>query len=159
MLRAEANKHGLFNCAPRRPWTPAEDEIIREKIGVCSVGHLAKTLDRTWQAVKWRAGKLNLSIRPADGFSVDDLVKAFGVYELKVRRWAERGLLGKVNKAVPPVGWRFTESAVIRFIRSYPHEYSLARVDQTWFKGMLFGTPGMKLAGKYVQGEKKKICP
>jgi hypothetical protein len=153
-LRAEANKRGWYNCPPWRAWTTVDDEILREKIGIRSVSCLTKALHRSSEAVKWRARQLNLSTLPADGFTVDDLAQAFGVGDAKVRKWAERGLLGKIQKAAPPLGWHFTEAAVLKFIHSYPHEYNLARVDQTWFKGMLFGTPGVKLAGERMQGGK-----
>ena len=70
---------------------------------------------------------------PQEGYTMTDLQIVFGENARKVRRWMERGLLGKVHESS---GKRVTEANVIRFLRNHPAEYDLRRVDQLWFRAM-----------------------
>jgi hypothetical protein len=62
----------------------------------------------------------------------------FGVSGERVKRWLGRGLLGKAHCGVGHEV-RFTEENIARFIRLYPGEYDLSRVDQAWYKALVFG--------------------
>jgi len=137
-LKNEANKNGWFCCSQRRPWTAEEEELLREKAGTVSLHSIAKRLGRTRASVECRAYQLDLSLRLSEGYTLSDLAAVFGVSAGRVKRWAERGLLGRAHPHGSAV--RFTESNVIRFVRNYPREYSLARIDQTWFAGIMFGS-------------------
>jgi hypothetical protein len=116
-------------------------EYLREKRGTVSVTQIARNLGRSIKSVRVKAEKLNLSIRVAEGYNVSDLSEVFGVHHGRIESWAKRGLLGKAHGHGGHGGnIRFTESRVVRFIRRHPHEYDLSRVDQTWFKAMMFGS-------------------
>ena len=65
----------------------------------------------------------------------------------KLDQWVRDGLLK------PASDGRLSEVAVARFIRKYPQEYDLARVDQAWFKAMVFA--GL-LRGKRRQGLRRE---
>ena len=66
------------------------------------------------------------------------------MHHSRIESWARRGLLGKPHGHGGHGGnIRFAEANVVRFIRRYPSEYNLGRVDETWFKAMVFG----RLAG------------
>ena len=76
-------------------------------------------------------------LKAKQGFTVGDLQSLFGESADKVRGWIDRGLLGK------PM-WqgrqsRFRDRAVTGFIREHPGEFDLARVDQGFFRALLFG--------------------
>jgi len=137
-LKNEANKQGWHCCPQRRRWTGEEENLLREKLGAVSVNSIAKRLGRKRASVEDKAREFGLSVRISEGYTLSDLAGVFGVHKGTAKRWAERGLLGKAHEQQGSA-IRFTESKVLRFIRGYPHEYNLARVDEIWFKSMLFG--------------------
>ena len=130
-LKDTANGHGWYCCSRRRRWSPQDDMYLRERLGVFSITSIARRLNRSRASVEWRARQFDLSVRITEGYTV------FGVNDGTVRRWIDRGLFGKAHQHGRAV--RLTEANVVRFIRTYPHEYNLRRVDQVWLKGMLFG--------------------
>lgn len=136
-FKAEAIRLGLTTFDHRRFWTGEEIDYLREKLGVISVTRIARNLGRTVLSVESKAEKLGISRRVSEGYNMADLQVVFGESAHKVRRWMERGMFGKVHKNN---GKRINEENVVRFLRRYPHEYDLRRVDQEWFKGMVFGT-------------------
>jgi hypothetical protein len=104
--------------------------------GTLTAGAIARRLGRTRWSVQLRAARLELSLRVRTGYNVTDLAAVFGVHRTRARGWVTRGLLG------PPEAWqglRVSDVAVARFIRRHPHEYDLRRVDELWFKSMVFG--------------------
>jgi hypothetical protein len=136
-LSEEANSHGWYCCAPRRGWSAEEDSYLRERLGAASLDSIARRLKRSLRSVEARARRFKLSVRISEGYNMRDLAQVFGVHRAAVKRWMERGLFGKFHEHGQEI--RVTEVNVVRFIRRYPQEYSLGRVDQTWFKAMVFG--------------------
>lgn len=138
-LKYEARKRGWSR--ERRLWTPEDLEYLQKKLGTVSVTQIARNLGRSVVSVRVKAEKMNLSVRVVEGYNISDLSEVFGVHHGRVESWARRGLLGKAHGHGGHGGnIRFTESRVVRFIRQYPREYDLSRVDQTWFKAMMFGS-------------------
>jgi hypothetical protein len=143
---SEARKLGLELRTEARRWTAEEDEYLREHLGQQSPWAIGRHLGRTQMAVQSRAAKLRLSGQVSTGYCISDLAEVFGVRRARVGGWVSRGLLGR------PVRWqgtRVAESAVLRFVHRYPHEYDLRRVDELWFKSIVFG----KFAA--ISGEKR----
>jgi len=138
-LKNEANKQGWHCCPQRRRWTGEEENLLREKLGAVSVNSIAKRLGRKRASVEDKAREFGLSVRISEGYTLSDLAGVFGVHKGTAKRWAERGLLGKAHQQQGSA-IRVTDSNVRRFIWSYPHEYNLTRVDQIWFKSMVFGS-------------------
>src|ERR1039458_9548776 len=91
-------------------------------------------MGRTRKAVEARARQIERSCRVFDALDADTLAECFGVKTEKVNQWVRKGLL-------KPVEGQFREDAIAEFIRECPLEYNLARVDQAWFKLMVFGSP------------------
>lgn len=135
-VRYEAQRLGIAPASGRRPWTVAEEKYLQEKLGNVSVRRIAQVLRRGVAAVESHAERMRLSRRAADGYTVADLSRVFGVHEQSVRRWYERGLFGRVRQWQ---GRRVSSESVVEFLRRCPHEYDLRRVDQSWFKAMVFG--------------------
>jgi len=131
----QAQRRGLV-LDPRARWTAAEDELLREMLASQSLGAIMRTLGRSEVAIKSRAQHLRLS-RRREGYDVADLAEVFGVHPHKAARWVERGLFVRPRGRLE--SGRIGEDLVARFIRHFPHEYDLRRVDQVWFKSMVFG--------------------
>jgi DNA-directed RNA polymerase specialized sigma24 family protein len=134
-IQAEASRLGLTHDV-RRPWTPEEDEWLREHAGERSIHGMARHLGRSYASVQCRCKRLCLLMRVSSGYNQGELAQAFGVDPSTVARWMRRGLLGKTHGQNPV---RVMESNVITFVRQYPHEYDLRRVDQVWYKALVFG--------------------
>ncbi|MGA2773611.1 MAG: MerR family transcriptional regulator [Bryobacteraceae bacterium] len=74
-------------------------------------------------------------------YSIGDLAQVFGVHHERVESWVGRGLLGRTRAIGADRGdTRFAEADVARFVRGNPREYDLRRVDQMWFKAMVFAS-------------------
>jgi hypothetical protein len=146
-LKYEARKRGWRSRAEYRPWTSEEEVYLSERIGTTSLGTIAKHLKRSLAAVTVRANRLHLSARLADGYNISTLCEVFGTDHRRVGSWIRRGLFGKPHGHGGRGGeiW-LAESDVIRFIRKHPSEYDLGRVDQVWFKAMVFA-PVTSLSG------------
>jgi hypothetical protein len=119
----------------RREWTPEEDEFLGDHMGILTARVIAAKLQRSMGSVRSRASHLALSGRLKEGYNISDLVAVLGACDGTVRGWMRRGLLGAIQERA---GLRATEDAVVRFLRRYPAEYDLRRVDQVWFKSMIF---------------------
>ena len=140
-LKYEARKRGWRTQAERRNWSKSDEAYLQERIGRVSLAYIAKKLGRSLTAVTVHANRLGLSLRVADGYNVSTLCEVFGLHRGRIKSWINRGLLGQPHGHGGHGGevW-FTEENVLRFIRNYPREYDLGRVDQLWFKGMVFGS-------------------
>ena len=117
----------------RRPWTVEEIDRVRELLGTMSVKRIAVRLGRTHEAVQALAERLKLSRRVRDGYTGADLVQVLGEHHSKVQRWLGRGLFGRRRDG------RVGDREVYLFLRRHTSEYDLRRVDQEWFKSMMFG--------------------
>ena len=72
-----------------------------------------------------------------DSYAVVDLAVVFGEHRSRIEGWVRRGLLGLPKE-------RVNGRDVHLFLRKHAREYDLRRVDQVWYKAMLFG----RLAGR-----------
>ena len=136
-FKAEAIRLGIIQGGHRRGWTAEEDAHLAEWVGRISAKAIARQLGRSVLSVESRAARLEFSLRVRDGYNLTDLAQVLGVRYLRVKGWVDRGLLGQARERQ---GLRVQEKAVARFIRRYPHEYDLRRVDEVWFKAMVFGS-------------------
>jgi hypothetical protein len=136
-FRAEASRLGLSQGGHRRGWTAAEEDYLRERVGIVNVGKIARSMKRTVLSVECKADKLQLSVRVREGYCVADLCEVFGAHYSTVRSWMRRGLFGKVKEE--GISLRVAERDVHRFLRTHAREYDLRRVDQVWFVAMVFG--------------------
>ena len=122
----------------RQFWTKEELTYVREHAGRVRKHKIAKHLGRGYLSVQCMINFLGLQARVTEGYSRHDLALVFGVSEYVVRQWIARGWL----RPTPAID-RVPEGQVKRFIESHPEEYNLKRVDEAWFKGMLFPSFGM----------------
>lgn len=115
----------------RRPWKAEDVAFLREHAGTMAVGLLAAKLNRTHASVKARLKHLHLSARVGEGYSIEDLRQLFGVGARTIRNWIALGWLRVA-------AGRVAESSVTKFLRVHPEQYRLSRVDEAWFKGIIF---------------------
>lgn len=122
----------------RRSWKPQEMGLLREYAGQKPMSFFMKRLHRSHQSVRSMFDSLHLSYRISVGYSRKDLAFVFGVSYKTVSYWIIRRWL------VPAQGTdRVSEAQVRRFITAHPEEYRLKRVDEAWFKGLLFPAMGL----------------
>ena len=115
----------------RRPWSSEEVSLLGEHAGRLTVGRLARKLNRTPASVKAKLKQLQLRSRVTEGYTIVDLQQLLGVSPRPVRHWI-------MNGWIRPAGARITESSVAKFLRQHPEQYRLSRVDEAWFKGLIF---------------------
>jgi len=68
-------------------------------------------------------------------YSQQDVEELLGVGRKRVCQWIRNGWLQLLDG-------RVTEKSLEKFLRLHPEEYQLSRVDEAWFKGMLFPSFG-----------------
>jgi transposase-like protein len=135
-LKYEAIRLGIVFADPRRFWRSEEVEYLAERLGSVGIRQVAKHLRRSVSSVEAKADRLGLSCRVREGYNMADLAQVFGVSRHQVQSWLRRGLFGRIEQVQ---GNRVTEASVVRFLRKYPLDYSLRRIDEEWFKGLMFG--------------------
>lgn len=117
--------------APGRRWSEQEIARLQEILGSRSLSTIAEQLSRSYYSVKGAVARLQVSARITEGYSRQDLERLLGVSSRQVRRWIARKWIKLVDERVP-------ESEIVRFLRRHPEQYQLNRVDEAWFKGLLF---------------------
>ena len=137
VVLSRASQLGLSFCR-RQAWSAAEINMVRENLGVLSKASLARKLGRSYYSIKALCSRLNLSSRITEGYSHSELAELLGVNPKTVRKWVENGWLFVRSG-------RISEQSTERFLKSYPEEYDLRRVDAAWFKGMVFPSFGKTL--------------
>jgi hypothetical protein len=115
----------------RRPWTDTEVETMRELLGSCSNKTVALKLGRSYQSVKRKVAVMQLSSRICEGYSLKDVQDLIGVNSRKVYGWICKGWL-RLDQG------RASDVELRRFLRRHPEEYILRRVDEAWFKDIMF---------------------
>jgi hypothetical protein len=132
IVRRQAVRLGI---ARRRsaPWTPDEMRKLEMWAGEKSIAFMMRTLHRSHSSITGKLLHMKLSYQIRDGYSTSDLMKVFGVGWKSVERWLAHGWLRP-----SPESGRMSESTVLAFIKRHPEEYSLKRIDEAWFKGMIF---------------------
>ena len=121
---------GLAYCQ-RRPWTADEIDTLREHAGRVTPGAIAHKLNRTHASVRSKLKQLKISARISEGYTQVDLCCLLGVSPKSIRNWIAWGWLRGVAGRIP-------ETSVVRFLRQHPDQYQLSRVDEAWFKGLIF---------------------
>jgi hypothetical protein len=130
VILSRAVQLGL-SFSTRRPWTDEEADVLEERAGQATVKSLAARLNRSHSSVKARLKHLGLSARVSEGYTQDDLRQLLGTSARSIGHWLAQGWLRLVNGRIP-------EASVLRFLRLHPEQYHLGRVNQAWFKGLLF---------------------
>ncbi len=150
VMLARATQLGM--SAKRKRWSPEEVEVLSEAAGTLSKAAIARKLKRSYWSVKAECSRLQLSSRLSEGYSRNDVQHLLGVGQRSIRKWITWGWL-RVQEG------RVTETSMIKFLREHPEEYRLSRVDEAWFKGLLFPSFGIKRDRDMPQVMSKTVAP
>jgi hypothetical protein len=129
VILARAERLGLSST--KRRWTAEEAEYLSESAGTLTKVAIARKLRRSYWSVKARCSQLQISSRLTNGYSRTDVQYLLGVGTRSVKKWIKMGWVRLQDN-------RLTEASVAKFLRDHPDEYKLNRVDEAWFKGILF---------------------
>jgi len=146
VILARAAELGL--SSPSRRWTQTEIDILCDLAGSQSKSAIARKLGRSYCSVKAQCAKQNISARLSSGYSRADVEFLLGVGARSVRKWIKSGWLRLQQD-------RVTESGITKFLREHPEEYTLSRVDEAWFKGLLFPSFGRNYIPASGEGRKQ----
>jgi len=120
----------------RHHWTEAEKRFLRDNAGEMTIKEMAKALGHGFQKVASQMEYMKVSARVShDGYTMEDFCNCIGVAHQTVLKWEKQRIVSRY-------AGRFSENTVRHFIRNHPDKYDLRRVDQTWFKGLLFDSAG-----------------
>jgi hypothetical protein len=133
VVLARATQLGLSSASRR--WTQAEIELLGDLAGTLSKSAIARKLGRSYWSVKAQCSRLFIQSRLISGYSRVDVQYLLGVGGRSLKKWITLGWLKLQND-------RITEASMARFLREHPEEYRLSRVDETWFKGLVFPSFG-----------------
>jgi hypothetical protein len=122
----------------RLPWTAAEENFLREKAGEIPVSQIQRLLGRGKNSVWVKMKRLKLSMRVTAGYSIKDVCQCFGVTYPTVKRWIDTGQL----RWSGPTAERTHERNVRAFIVNHPELWSAKRIDEAWFKALIFPQAG-----------------
>jgi hypothetical protein len=123
-------------------WTAKEVQFLRDNVGIKPLAQIRRALKRGHSSVISKIADMQLSRRVLEGYSREDLASSFCVSKYLVSKWISSSWLipDRDTDRVP-------ESSVRRFISKHPEQYSLKRVDEAWFKGMIFPAFGQHAHG------------
>jgi hypothetical protein len=150
VMLARATQLGM--SSKRKRWTPQEIELLSEAAGTMTKSAIARNLKRSYWSVKAECSRLHLSSRLSEGYSRADIEYLLGAGQRSIRKWIDMGWL-RVE------GGRVTEASIFKFLREHPEEYRLNRVDEAWFKGLLFPAFGRKHSPGLSQAVSKPVAP
>ena len=125
-----------------RSWTPQEIQFLRENASVHSLSYIQRALRRGYTSVVSKLSYLHISFRVTEGYSRGELQQLFCVSQKLLVEWIRRGWLRPTKDTN-----RISEEQVRRFIQKHPEQYSLKRVDEAWFKGIVFPAFGQHAHG------------
>lgn len=120
----------------RNPWTVKEKDFLGQNAGELSAKEIARMLGRSNDSVISQMERMELSRRVTDGYAITQICEVFGVSFALATKWVDKGWLRIAKNG------RIPETSVLRLLKTQPQSYDLRRVDQTWFKGMVFSAFG-----------------
>jgi len=138
-IKRHAARLGLTLHMDRRAWTAGEMNLLEKLVGRVSSATIAKRLRRPESSVVNKLKRIGTSRRVRNGYTMRDLELCFGEDHNKINQWIKNGWLrdrlqgtrrhdGNGNDI-----HRIREKDILTFIRQYPQEINLGKVDQTWF--------------------------
>lgn len=157
-IKRQAARLGLTMRIDRRPWTPAEMDVLEKLVGRVTSATIAKRLQRPESSVVNKLKRMGTSRRVRNGYTMRELELCLGEDHHKIVGWIQNGWLrdrlqgtrrhdGNGNDI-----HRIREKDILSFIRNHPQELNLGKVDQMWFLDLVL------LKGREVHETKSCQC-
>ena len=162
-IKRHAARLGLTLHMDRTPWTASEMSLLEKLVGHVSSATIAKRLHRPESSVVNELKRMGTSRRVRNGYTMRELELCLGEDHHKIAGWIKNGWLrdrlqgtrrhdGNRNDI-----HRIREKDILTFIRNYPQELNLGKVDQIWFLDLLLlrgrEVPAAKLPRKQGTAE------
>lgn len=125
-----------------KPWSLTEQSYLESNFHHVSVKVLASKLGRSPTAVKLKAKRLGLR-KYGEGYTALSLAEALGVDPhwvlARIRSGRLRATLRRTERTAQQGGdsWLITDEGFIDFLREYPYEIDLRKVDGLWFMDLV----------------------
>jgi len=138
-IKRQAARLGLTMKMDRKPWTPAELNVLEKLVGRVSAATIAKRLHRPESSVVNKLKRLGNSRRVREGYTMRDLEQCLGEDHHKISAWIANGWLQDRLQGTRRHGkngndiHRIREKDILRFLKNHPREINLGKVDQMWF--------------------------
>ena len=145
-VKAKASTLGITRPRGFRPWTPREDDVLRELAGRLTDRKIAKKLSRSVVAVRTRAYRIGVSWRDREWYTAQEAAAIMGVDPHWVGKRIQEGTLAAQRN--PESGsrdnpqtmtWRIDRKDLRAFIRRYPQELTGRNVDIVQIVDILTG--------------------
>jgi hypothetical protein len=153
-IKRQAARLGLTMKMDRKPWAPAELNLLEKLVGRVSAGTIAKRLHRPESSVVNKLQRLGNSRRVREGYTMRDLEQCLGEDHRKISVWMANGWLRDRLQGTGRHGGngndihRVQEKDILHFLKNHPQEINLGKVDQMWFLDLVL------LRGREVPGTK-----
>jgi len=138
-IKRQAARLGLTMKMDRKPWTPAELNLLEKLVGRVSSATIAKRLHRPESSVVNKLKRLGNSRRVREGYTMRDLEQCLGEDHRKISLWIANGWLrdrlqgtGRHDGNGRDIH-RIREKDILHFLKNHPQEINLGKVDQVWF--------------------------
>ncbi len=131
--RDSSGKNGAMSTSwtNGRPWTPKEEDELREMASTQTIPTIAKGLGRSEMSVRLKLKSIRFQYEDLAGFKTKDLADMLAVTVRQVRRWRRKGYLGGVNG-------RITEESFAKFCKTHADKIPYGRLSaatQLWLRG------------------------
>lgn len=137
-VRNAAKVLGVARPREKANWSTEEMRFLELNAGHKSVRWIAEKLGRSRGAVGQKICRMGISAAVQDGYTLTDVARVFGVSSDLVARWIREKKLIAKHSSEHTQRWKVTDKALLEFAREYRSEYSLAKVSQPWFLGLVF---------------------
>lgn len=138
----QINKLGIRNSTVRRPWTNEEDEVLIRLMPTKTAISIARTMNRTINAVTARAARLGINRRDRDGwYTLLETCEILGREHGWLTKRIENGSM-KATRRHPDSKsnhWHIKRKDLRDFIRRYPEELIGRNVDLVQMVEILSG--------------------
>lgn len=130
IVKLRAQRLGL-TFDTRHMWTAEEEQFLLNNAGRLTPRAMQRVLGHGWTKIQSKIHSMGLRTAIREGMTALDIEMALGVSRLTVQKWERDGWLKR--KA-----GRFPDAMVRAFVEQHPEQYDLRKVDQDWFKALLF---------------------
>jgi hypothetical protein len=145
-VRGQIQLMGIAKSDDRRPWTPEEDEKLRNLAEKYNVRKVARKMHRGEGSIRNRVKRLNILLRKRTGwFTKHEVMAILGHDHKWVQARIDSGAIEATwhyDKRPSQKGcssWHITEEALVKYIRTYPEDLVGCNIDIITIVDMLAG--------------------